>query len=287
MTTIRCTENDFDNTRMTAAGYEIIAVETCRWDDGHTETEILWGKEEQSISRARCRSEHRSPGRVHSGPASRLYATGGPVVPRRAIVPSMNIALRKPRMTREEFLDWAEAQDVRYEFDGFQPVAMQGGSINHNQITLNIHRALYARLKGSGCKPLGPDAGVATIAESVRYPDALVTCTKAPGTDRLVPGVAAAFEVVSPGNAWLDRIVKVREYLAVPSIRFYVIAEQESIGLTVLERREDNTWMAVTLTADDTLRLRSPDIEIPVPELYEDVDLTRADNQDSTAAAQT
>ena len=40
MAIIRHTDNDFDNTRMTAAGYEIIAIETYRWDDGQTETEI-------------------------------------------------------------------------------------------------------------------------------------------------------------------------------------------------------------------------------------------------------
>ena len=184
----------------------------------------------------------------------------------------MNIALRKPRMTREQFFDWVQTQDGRYEFDGFQPVAMVGASINHNQISLNIHRALYSRLKGSGCRPLGPEAGVATVGDPVRYPDALVTCTKAPGNSYLVPGVVVVFEVISPGNGWNDRIVKVREYLAVPSIRYYVIVEQNSAGLTVLERREDDTWMATTLTGEDTLRLRAPDLEVPVAELYEGVD---------------
>ncbi len=41
---------------------------------------------------------------------------------------SMSIAFHLPHMTREEFLDWAEAQEERYEFDGFQPVAMTGGT---------------------------------------------------------------------------------------------------------------------------------------------------------------
>jgi hypothetical protein len=34
----------------------------------------------------------------------------------------MNISLRKPRMTHEEFFAWAQAQDIRYEFEGFEPV---------------------------------------------------------------------------------------------------------------------------------------------------------------------
>lgn len=49
MTIIRCIDNDISNTRMTDEGYEIIAVETYRWNDGHTETEILWAKEEQPV----------------------------------------------------------------------------------------------------------------------------------------------------------------------------------------------------------------------------------------------
>ncbi len=37
----------------------------------------------------------------------------------------MTVALRR-RMTLPEFLAWEDAQELRYEFDGFQPVAMTG-----------------------------------------------------------------------------------------------------------------------------------------------------------------
>jgi len=45
MTIIRCAENEYNNTRMNDAGFEIIAIETYNWADGYSETEILWGKE--------------------------------------------------------------------------------------------------------------------------------------------------------------------------------------------------------------------------------------------------
>jgi len=193
----------------------------------------------------------------------------------------MNVAVRKPRMTREEFFGWVQTQDARYEFDGFQPVAMTGASVNHNRIVRNLHRALHGRLGGSGCEPMGPDDGIGTIGDTVRYPDALITCTKTPGNSYLVADVAVVFEVLCPGNGWIDRIVKVREYLEVPSIHTYVVIEQNSIGLTILRRQENNTWMAATLTADEVLRLHAPEVEIPVAELYEGVDLP-----DSQAQAQ-
>lgn len=181
-------------------------------------------------------------------------------------------------MSRAQFFDWAQAQDARYEFDGFQPVAMPGGNINHNQLAFNIHVALRSRLRGTGCRPFGQDAGIATVGETVRYPDGLVTCTPTRGDDHLVPGVVVVFEVVSPTSGRTDRIIKVREYAAVASILRYVILESSSIGLTVLERQPDaKKWTASTLTSGETLPLPELGIEIPVAELYEDVDFSSSE----------
>ncbi len=137
----------------------------------------------------------------------------------------MNAAPRRPSMTRDEFLDWVQAQEGRYEFDGFQPVAIPGSTADHSQICQNIWFALRTRLRGSGCIVLGAGAGLATVGDAVRYPDALVTCAKPPGSALLVPGVVVVFEVLSPTSGHADRIDKLREYRAVLSIRRYVIVE--------------------------------------------------------------
>jgi len=177
-------------------------------------------------------------------------------------------------MTREEFFAWSPPVDGRYEFDGFQPVAMTGGSINHNLIMLNIQRALYPRLKGTGCRPLGPDAGVATIGNAVRYPHALITCAKPPGASYLVPGVCVVFEVVSQNSGRTERILKLREYQAVASILRYILVESTGIGLTVLSRAHGtDPWITSTLIAGESLSLPEAGIEVPVDEFYEDVDL--------------
>ena len=52
MTIIRRTDCAFLNAAMTEAGYDIIAIESYRWPDGVTETEILWGREEPPITEA-------------------------------------------------------------------------------------------------------------------------------------------------------------------------------------------------------------------------------------------
>ena len=194
----------------------------------------------------------------------------------------MNIAIRKPGMTREQFFEWAEKQEGRWEFDGFQPVAMTGGNVGHSLIIRSLHRALGARLRGGPCEPLGPDAGIATSGGTVRYPDGLVTCSKLDRAARLVPGVVVVFEVLSPTSGRIDRIVKVREYAAVPSIRRYVILESTSVGLTVMERPgPDEAWRVTTLTGDEILRMPEIGVEIPAAEFYQDLELPADDEQSS------
>ncbi len=102
-------------------------------------------------------------------------------------------------MTQDEFFAWAETQDRRYEFDGFQPVAMTGGSGNHARIAGNISFELRRRLGDTGpCEAFASDAGVQTKGEAVRYPDGVVTCTVVDGRNRLVPNPVIVFEVVGP-----------------------------------------------------------------------------------------
>jgi len=186
----------------------------------------------------------------------------------------MNVALPKS-WTQERFFAWAQAQDVRYEFDGLQPVAMTGGSVAHSRLIRNVNFALQSRLRGRLCEPLGPDAGIETINKTVRYPDALVTSSKVDAAAYLVTGVVVVFEVVSRTSSRTDRIIKVREYAAVDSIRRYVILESTSIGLTVLERKgADDPWTTTVLTNEDILVMPEIGIEIPLAEIYADIDFS-------------
>jgi Uma2 family endonuclease len=194
----------------------------------------------------------------------------------------MNIALRTPRMSRDEFFDWAEAQDVRYEFDGLAPVAMTGGTVRHSAIMLNIHAALRGRLP-VGCRALGPDAGLRTVGDAVRYPDALITCGKVDDAAREVPGVVVVFEVLSPTSGHTDRIVKLSEYRAAASIRRYIIVEYASAALTLHARTEpDAPWTTTALTADDILSLPEIGVELPVATLFTGTDL--AGGEEASAA---
>jgi Uma2 family endonuclease len=177
----------------------------------------------------------------------------------------MNLALRKS-MTLEEFLAWEERQPTRFEFDGFQPVAMTGGTVAHNRIMRRLHRTLERRLEGQPCEPFGPDVKI-IVDGRARYPDAVVSCTPQRDSSQVIENPVVVFEVLSESTSRTDRIEKVREYQATQSILRYVILEQDSIGATVFERRGE-TWAASTLTEGDRLSMPEIGTEILLAELY-------------------
>ena len=154
------------------------------------------------------------------------------------------------------------------------PVAMVGGTIDHVVIIRNLNRLLDTGLRSSQCLVLSQDAGFATAGGAVRYPDALVACSKQDGRARLVENVVSAFEVVSPTSGRNDRIVKAREYATVPSFRRYVIVESTATGVLCLSRASaDAPWTATALTREDTLDLPEINMQLAVADLYEDVAL--------------
>ena len=172
--------------------------------------------------------------------------------------------------TQQQFFAWAEVQDKRYEFDGVAPVEMTGGNLRHGQITGNILFGLHDRLRQSTCTTMGPNAGVATIGRTIRYPDALVTRSPFAGSDRLAPAPLILFEVISPTSGTMDRIIKLREYQTIESVLRYIIVESDSVGLTVLTRPDGkHPWTATGLTSGDTLDLPELATNLPVDVIYD------------------
>jgi Uma2 family endonuclease len=188
----------------------------------------------------------------------------------------MSAPLAKP-LSLEEFLAWERRQDLRYEFDGVRIVAMTGGSLNHSAIATNIVTALERRLRPP-CRAYRGDVKV-RAADSVRYPDAVVTCSPVDGRSDMVPEPVVVFEVLSPSTAVVDRMVKNQEYRATPSIQRYVMLEQTRIGATVFARVADN-WVGTVFLGEAMLEMPELGIGIPLEEFYRGVELPPPDTDD-------
>ncbi len=64
----------------------------------------------------------------------------------------------KKYMSPQEYLEWEEHQDIKYEYINGEIFAMTGGTIPHTSIALNLASALKGHLRGSSCRAFMADA---------------------------------------------------------------------------------------------------------------------------------
>ena len=181
----------------------------------------------------------------------------------------MDTIVRHRIMRIEDFLAWECRQEGKYEFDGCEPVAMTGGTFRHALLQSNLAMAVGNRLRGTACRFVGRDFKVLT-ASRVRYPDGQVVCDHADEETTFTTSPVVLFEVISASSAATDHGAKVEEYRSIPSVKHYVLLEQDRALVTV-HARLDAGWAVETLNGQGLLALPRLGTAIPVAELYEGV----------------
>ena len=174
-------------------------------------------------------------------------------------------------MSLDAFLAWEERQEPRYEFDGFGPVPMADVTEAHNALCIRLIALLHTALRGTPCRVRGPTMKILADGH-IRYPDAFVTCGKTHRDSMVAAEPVVVFEVLSRSTSRTDRILKLREYGATPSIRRYVILEQNAIAATVLTRVAD-AWNTTVLTGDDLLAMPEIAVTLMLSDVYADIEM--------------
>jgi Uma2 family endonuclease len=183
----------------------------------------------------------------------------------------MSTALRQPA-SLEDFLEWERGQDLRYEFDGVQAVAMTGGTVAHSIIMTNVVRALQDRLQRSPCRAFHGDLKINANGR-IRYPDALVVCSPIAQDADIVADSVVVFEVLSPSTARTDRVTKNADYQATPSIQHYVMLEQDAPAATVFSRSAEG-WIGKLHWGEAAIPLPAIGVELPLRDVYAGVVVT-------------
>lgn len=179
----------------------------------------------------------------------------------------MSITLCKP-MNLEAFLAWEEQQELRWEFDGFEPIAMTGGTSEHSAIERNLIVAVGGRLRGKPCQLYTSNLKI-LVSGSIRYPDAFVVCSPVPRGTLVVSDPVVVFEVLSPSTASVDIGVKNEEYRDTASIQRYVMLQERQ--LATVFARIGSEWVGHIISGDAILSMPELGPEVPLNELYEGV----------------
>jgi Uma2 family endonuclease len=198
----------------------------------------------------------------------------------------MATALNVRHQTLEEFLAWEREQPQRYERVSGVIRMMTGGTIDHNRIALNVADAFRQRLREGNCEAFVNDVKVVTPAGDVMYPDVVVACGDIPGKATVLDAPVVIVEVLSESTAERDHGRKRWAYQTIPSLRHYVLVDQDEGGVEVTSPNADGTWQSVILRdLGDRLELTALKVEIGLEEVFARVAFPGATGGSRTAVA--
>ncbi len=180
--------------------------------------------------------------------------------------------------TRDEYLSFERASEIRHEYIAGEVVAMGGASPQHNRITANLARELGNALRGSNeCEPFVSDMRVKT-REDYRYPDVVVVCGGAEfeiikGLETLV-NPTVIIEVLSKSSEADDRGNKFFEYRTISSLEDYILVSQDKMRVEHYTRWPNDEWI---LHRDVTepggkIKIESIACELTLEEVYRRVE---------------
>lgn len=182
---------------------------------------------------------------------------------------------RKRNYTVAEYFELDGASDQRHEFVDGEIFAMSGGTANHNRITVDLGLALGNALRtgNAPCEVFSTDMRLyIQKANAYTYPDVMLVCGHIefqPGRRDVLTNPTILFEVLSDSTSSYDHTRKFALYRQLPSLREYVMLDQDRDSVECFRRAESNLWVFQAYESlTDNLELPTAALEIPVSTIY-------------------
>ncbi len=175
------------------------------------------------------------------------------------------------RLSFAEYLAAEQAGDVKHEWLDGQAVAMAGGTRVHALLQGRVITTLSNALSGRPCDVYGSDLMVRVPASGLAtYPDATVVCGDFQGDDdhpEAGTNPVLLAEVLSPSTERWDRGGKFTHYQKLPSLRIYLLVNQDRQWVEWYERRDDG-WHYHCAGPGDPVVLQALGVTLDVDTLY-------------------
>lgn len=177
----------------------------------------------------------------------------------------MPVARQNKNLSPEAYLQQELSSTVKHELIEGQIVAMAGASANHERICQNVARKLGNHLEGQPCEPFGSDMKV-RIRDNFYYPDVLVDCHFDESEPYFTETPVILVEVISRSTRQMDEKKKLLEYINIPTLKEYVIIEQDVADVTVYRKSDD--WRSTHYFLGEDIYFESIDFTIAVTDIY-------------------
>ena len=171
----------------------------------------------------------------------------------------------------EDYFLFEESSAVRHEFINGYIYEMSGASDNHNFICQNLLLIFRALLKKKGFYIFMENMKLKIPIDKIfYYPDIIVT-----SEERNIENRYAQFhpvllaEITSDSTRKTDMVDKLIQYQKFPSLKYYLIVEQDKQEIIVISRNAEGNWQSETYNQpEEIINSTALEIEISLKEIY-------------------
>ena len=178
--------------------------------------------------------------------------------------------------TEAEYLEYDLHSEFKNEFFNGQIYAMAGASEKHNTISINISSELRTQLKNKPCKVYAGDMRIKVKSTGLfSYPDLLVVCPKLQFSgdkpDTLLNPIVI-IEILSDSTESTDRGAKFSHYRQIPSLKEYVLVNQNSPKIEKYHLNSSSKWeLEETTDENPSIELHSIFCVLKIDEVYDKI----------------
>ena len=178
-----------------------------------------------------------------------------------------------PRMSKDAFITWTEGVEERCELVGGHVVMMAHASRTHHRLVRNLTILLH-RLLDQRVWEVFAEFGLETATDTLRYPDIAVDRAGGGGKDYVSSAPILLAEILSPTTTAVDLGDKVAEYLKLPSLKAYLVLDQDEPKAWAW-LRDDGPFAPIPARytgTESAIPVTALQIELPLIEIYRGID---------------
>ncbi|ORE99138.1 Uma2 family endonuclease [Aurantimonas sp. 22II-16-19i] len=174
-------------------------------------------------------------------------------------------------MTVDEFFDWLDTHEDRYELVDGTPVMMPFVKRAHARIVGNIDFCLQSQIDRSRYMVTQGDFAIRTGPRSIRFADLLVEPSNDDLGGRISERTVLIVEVLSDSTAKIDFNQKRLEYLGLSGLDTYLIASQEEARIWVWTRGAGGWPQTPLVLTQGSVAIEALGARLPLAEIYRGV----------------
>jgi Uma2 family endonuclease len=188
----------------------------------------------------------------------------------------MSAVAEKVWISEADYLDWESRAKDKHEYVAGEIFAMAGASERHNRIAGNLFFHLRQATRGHSCRAFMADMKLRIAdARSYYYPDVMLVCDDSDQHPIYKTAPCFIAEVLSPSTASIDQREKWLHYRAIPSLRYYLLADADHLNARLLTRTAADRWTEQQLDREDIVEIACGEVRIALglDDVYEDTGL--------------